>query len=103
LNLGDLCENGSQLRPHIVWFGEPVTMIEPAIEITASADYFVVIGTSLVVYPAAGLLGYVKPDITKYYLDPRAFQVEGINNLKVIQQSAGKGVPALVEELLALD
>jgi len=100
LKLGDTCEKGSQLRPHIVWFGEPVTMIEPAMRIASGADILIVIGTSMVVYPAASLIVYVKPDKPKYYIDPKAFEVGGISNLEVIKKKAGVGVPELVEELL---
>ena len=103
LNLGETCEKGSQLRPHIVWFGEAVTMIEPAIQIASEADIFLVVGTSMVVYPAASLIVYVKPDKPKYYIDPKAFAVSGISNLAVIQKKAGEGVPELVEELLDSD
>jgi len=100
LKQGDSCEKGSQLRPHIVWFGESVPMIEPAMQIASEADIFMVIGTSMVVYPAASLIVYVKPDKLKYYIDPKAFAVSGVSNLKVIQKKAGEGVPELVEELL---
>jgi NAD-dependent deacetylase len=100
LKLGDTCEKGSQLRPHIVWFGEPVTMIDPAMRIASGADIFLVIGTSMVVYPAASLIVYVRPDRPKYYVDPKAFEVGGISNLEVIRKKAGEGVPELVKELL---
>jgi NAD-dependent deacetylase len=75
LKLGDTCEKGSQLRPHIVWFGEAVPNMEQAIRITQTADVFVVIGTSLNVYPAAGLLGYVPAHIPVYLIDPHPAQV----------------------------
>ena len=101
LKLGDKCEKGSQLRPHIVWFGEAVDMIGPAVEIVSKADIVLVIGTSMAVYPAAGLINYVSDDARKYYIDPKAFQVPGINNLEVIQKKAGVGLPGLVDELLA--
>ena len=100
LKMGDLCEKGSQLRPHIVWFGEAVDMIGPAIELITEADIVLVIGTSMVVYPAAGLINYVKKEVPKYYIDPKAFQVQGILNLEVIKEKAGDGVPALVNRLL---
>lgn len=100
LKQGDTCEKGSQLRPHIVWFGEAVPIIEPAMHIASEADIFVVIGTSMVVYPAASLIVYVKPDNPKFYVDPKAFAVSGIANLEVIKDSAGKGIPALVEKLM---
>ena len=100
LKLGDKCEKGSQLRPHIVWFGEAVPMIEKAAEITKSADIFMVVGTSMVVYPAAGLIHYVKRKTPKYYVDPKAFTVHGITNLEVIREKAGKALPDLVDRLL---
>lgn len=100
LKEGDTCEKGAQLRPHIVWFGEAVPMIEPAMQIASEADVFMVIGTSMVVYPAASLIVYVKAGKPKYYIDPKAFAVNGVSNLEVIQKKAGEGVPELVEELL---
>ncbi len=103
LNLGDLCEKGSQLRPHIVWFGEPVDNIIPAMDIAASADILIVAGTSLVVYPAAGLLAYVRSDRPKYYVDPKAYAVGGIQNLEVISKPGGVGLPELAAKLLATD
>ncbi|NOX85805.1 MAG: NAD-dependent deacylase [Chlorobi bacterium] len=100
LKLGDKCEKGSQLRPHIVWFGESVDMIGPAVEIISGADMVIVIGTSMVVYPAAGLLHYVKDEVPKYYIDPKAFQVHGVSNLLILRKKAGEGVPFLVDQLL---
>lgn len=100
LKIGDKCEKGSQLRPHIVWFGEAVPMMVPAVELASTADIFIVIGTSMVVYPAAGLMGYAPSDIPKYYIDPKASNVGGISNLRLIQKKAGEGVPELVGELL---
>ena len=101
LKLGDRCEKGSQLRPHVVWFGEQVDNFTPASEIAAKADIFIVIGTSLVVYPAAGLIDYV-PDLSpKYLIDPKANMPWAIQNMTVIQEKAGKGVPELVEKLLS--
>jgi len=99
LKFGDKCEKGSQLRPHIVWFGEAVPMIEKATEITSTAEIFIVIGTSMVVYPAASLINYVSNAAKKYYIDPNAFEVDGISNLKIIREKAGTGVPKLLEEL----
>ncbi len=103
LKLGDKCEKGSQLRPHIVWFGEAVPMIDKASELMKTADIFLVVGTSLVVYPAAGLIHYLKREIPKYYVDPKAFSVHGITNLEVIRQNAGKALPTLVNLLLKED
>lgn len=99
LNLGHKCELGSQLRPHIVWFGEAVPNIEKAIEIAQTADIFMVIGTSMLVYPAAGLLNYVNQEITKYYIDPNAKYISEIRNLKIIKEKAGTALPILAEEL----
>lgn len=101
LKIGDKCEKGSQLRPHIVWFGEMVPMIEPAAQISSTADIFIVVGTSMVVYPAAGLIGYAGNNIPKYYIDPKASHVGGISNLTVITKKAGEGVPELMKKLLS--
>ncbi len=100
LKWGDKCEKGSQLRPHIVWFGEPVPMIEKAAEITQTADIFLVVGTSMVVYPAAGLIHYVERDVPKYYIDPNAFPVHGVPRLEIIRQKAGEALPQLVRRLI---
>lgn len=100
LKMGDCCEKGYQLRPHIVWFGEAVPMIGPAVEYVSQADICMVIGTSMVVYPAASLINYVRREVPKYYVDPKAFPVAGISNLTVIQKKAGEGVPELVSQLL---
>lgn len=97
---GDTCEKGSQLRPHVVWFGEAVPMINDAAGILTDADILLVIGTSLQVYPAAGLLQYAPVMCTKYVVDPNSLPVSGIPNFKVIQKTAGEGVPALVTQLL---
>lgn len=101
LQMGELCEKGSQLRPFIVWFGEDVPMMEPAIEITKSADYFIVIGTSLAVYPAASLLT-VAPYIAELYLiDPKADSISvSTAGVKKIAAKATVGVPQLVKELV---
>lgn len=99
LKKGDLCEKGSQLRPHIVWFGEAVPMIEKAMELSAKADIFIVIGTSLNVYPAAGLVYYIKPGTPVYLIDPHAEMLSGVKNLTVIREPATTGVPALVKKL----
>jgi NAD-dependent deacetylase len=71
LKWGDVCELGSQLRPNIVWFGEAVPMIEVAADIASGADIFLVVGTSMVVYPAAGLIDYVPTQVKKYVIDPK--------------------------------
>lgn len=100
IKMGDLCEKGSQLRPYVVWFGEPVPMIHEASKLASEAEVFIVIGTSMVVYPAAALIHYVEDGVPKYYVDPQAFDVHGVKNLTVIKQKAGTGVPKLVDELL---
>jgi NAD-dependent deacetylase len=100
LKWGDHCEKGSQLRPHIVWFGEGVPLISTAAKIISEADIVLVIGTSMVVYPAAGLIDYAPESSPKYYIDPKAFPVSGISNLTVIKEKAGEGVPRLVNQLL---
>jgi len=99
LKLGDLCEKGSQLRPHIVWFGEPVPNIMTATTIIRKADIVMVIGTSLKVYPAAGLLSYAPSSAVKYLIDPATEPDHYIRNLIVIKEKAGTGVPAVVSEL----
>ena len=101
LKMGDLCENGSQLRPHIVWFGEGVPEIEKATDIAKKAYIFIVIGTSMNVYPAAGLLENVPYFVTKYFIDPNAKDNYNVSNLTIIKEKAGIGVPRLVDELLA--
>ncbi len=100
LKLGDLCEKGCQLRPHIVWFGEPVPMFEKAIRIASKADIFIVVGTSMVVYPAASLINYVPLNAKKYYVDPNAGNLVGINDLHIIKEKAGTALPPLVKNLL---
>lgn len=98
---GDKCEKGSQLRPHIVWFGEMVPMIEITQQITAQADIFIVIGTSLVVYPAAGLLHYAPADSQKFLIDPYADKLgASVPNLRTIVAPATRGVPEVVKMLL---
>ena len=100
LKKGDRCEKGSQLRPHIVWFGEAVPNIVEAAQIASTADIFIVIGTSMKVYPAAGLLDYV-PDIApKYLIDPDAPAVSWVPKLTIIREKASVGVPELVKKLL---
>jgi NAD-dependent deacetylase len=101
LKKGDLCDKGSQLRPHIVWFGENVPNIEIAAKIAAKADIFIVIGTSMLVYPAAGLINYVSDETPKYFIDPKA-EIFNIKNLTTIQKKAGEGVPELTQQLLNL-
>ena len=101
IKLGDTCEKGAQLRPHIVWFGEGVPLIEPAARICSIADIFLVVGTSMQVYPAAGLIGYVDDAVPKFFVDPKPAASPGVHNLKVIAEPATVGLPGLVEELIA--
>lgn len=99
LNIGDLCEKGSQLRPHIVWFGEMVPMMDVAIQEAMSADILLVVGTSLAVYPAAGLLYYTQPHIPKYIIDPNMPAVSPEPNLFLYEEKGGTGVPRVAEIL----
>ena len=100
LKLGDTCEKGHQLRPHIVWFGESVPLIERAAEIVQTADYFAVIGTSLLVYPAAGLTDYVPDGVPIYLVDPNDIPVPRHRTVEIIRDKASLGVPMLKERLL---
>lgn len=100
LKEGDTCGKGSQLRPHIVWFGEAVPMMEPAMRETLQADIFIVAGTSLVVYPAAGLLDFVKPEVPKFIIDPKIPQVSKSNNMYLFEEPASTGLPKVKELLL---
>ena len=99
LKEGDLCEKGSQLRPHVVWFGEAVPAIEEAAEIVSSAQIFVIIGTSMNVYPAAGLINHVPGNTPVYIIDPNEVPVAGHSRIKVIREKAGTGVDTLIWEL----
>ena len=100
LVLGDLCEEKSQLRPHIVWFGEDVPLLEKAAEITLQADILVIIGTSMQVYPAASLINYTKPNIPIYFIDPNPSITEDqYQNLTIIKNVASAGTDKLLELL----
>jgi len=98
LTEGMRCPQGGQLRPHIVWFGEAVPMIEPAIELCAQADYFIVVGTSLNVYPAAGLINYVPRKTPIYLIDPNDVQTN-IANVTYIREPASTGVKKVADGL----
>lgn len=100
IKLGDKASDGAQLRPNIVWFGEPVPMIEAAAQKVAEAEIFIVVGTSLVVYPAAGLVDFTKPGISKYIVDPSIPELYSFNNWIHIKEKAVKGVPSLTKKLL---
>lgn len=99
--VGDVCEMGYQMRPHIVWFGEAVPMMDKAIEMTKKADILVIIGTSMQVYPAASLIDFVKRHVPIYFIDPKpSISEQGNKQLISIPSSATKGLPKLVELLL---
>ena len=99
ISIGDKAEDGAQLRPHIVWFEEPVPMIEEAITIARDAEYFVVVGTSLVVYPAAGLLNYAPYGIPKFIIDKKIPYTASLHDITVIEKPATEGVRLLSEML----
>ena len=94
--LGDCAEDGCQFRPHIVWFEEPVPMIEKAIPIVHGADIFAVVGTSLAVYPAAGLINYARPEIQKFIIDKK-IPYTSILNITAIEKPATEGVGIMME------
>ena len=101
IELGHLCSGGKQLRPHIVWFGEEVPLLEKAANITAEADILIIIGTSMQVYPAASLVHYAPDDCTIYFIDPRPnIKESDFNNLTIIENSATKGMGLLAQKLL---
>ncbi|MBK7094150.1 MAG: NAD-dependent deacylase [Saprospiraceae bacterium] len=103
LNLGDKCEYGFQLRPHIVWFGESVPKLGVAIEEVIGADIMIIIGTSMQVYPAASLVSFLMQGRPVFYIDPNphiSYELERSSNLKVISEPASKGVRIIVDELL---
>jgi len=98
---GDKCEKGSQLRPHIVWFGEAVPMMDEAARITSEADIFAVIGSSLNVYPAAGLIQYAPSRAKLWLIDPNDVDIPVSRHVEVIKEPASKGVAVFTERLLA--
>jgi NAD-dependent deacetylase len=100
LKLGDKCERGSQLRPNIVWFGEMVPLMETAVYETSQADIFLVVGTSMVVYPAAGLIHEVPRDVQKYIVDPKIPDVIPAPNLHFIAEKASVGMEKVRELIL---
>jgi NAD-dependent deacetylase len=100
LNVGDKCELGYQLRPHVVWFGEPVPLMDTAIRIVREADIFTVIGTSLAVYPAAGLIAYIRNNVPVYIIDPNDIPLPYYDNIEFIKEAASIGVQILRQKLL---
>lgn len=101
IHVGDKAADGSQLRPHVVWFGEMVPKLEEAAEITSKADILIVIGTSLVVYPAASLIDYAKEGIEKHIIDPSEPELYDRSGWNHIKEKAGSGTPKLVNKLIA--
>lgn len=101
INLGQKAKDGGQFRPHVVWFEEPVPMIEQAIPVLYEADIFVLIGTSLAVYPAAGLVDYVKEKVTKYVIDKRIPPVNRYRNIIPIEKPATEGIGELMQLLIS--
>jgi NAD-dependent deacetylase len=97
LNEGEVCELGSQLRPHIVWFGEMVPALDEAALIVSKADIFIVVGTSLAVYPAAGLINFASSESEKYIVDPAAIEINGFT---AIREKAGTGVVKVVSSIM---
>ncbi|QIX63102.1 NAD-dependent deacylase [Hymenobacter lutimineralis] len=100
IELGDLCEKGHQLRPNIVWFGEAVPLMERAVQEAATADFFLVVGTSLQVYPAAGLVDFVRPGTPIYIIDPSRPPVASRPDLHFITEPGTTGVPKVAAELM---
>lgn len=98
IKIGDFCEFNYQLRPHVVWFGEPVPMFEKAMETTAQADILMIVGTSMQVYPAAGLVDFAPAEIPVYFIDPKP-NISAHGNLHIIPKKASMGVPKVAEEL----
>jgi NAD-dependent deacetylase len=103
IKMDEVCELGSPLRAHVVWFGEDVPMIETAAQICTQADLFILVGSSLAVYPAAGLVNYVPRSIPKYIVDPKIPELNQNSSFIKIQEKATVGVPALVSQLLITD
>lgn len=99
INLGDKAADGSQLRPFIVWFGEAVPEMSQAINVVSKADIVVIVGTSMQVYPAAGLINYIRPGIPTYLIDPAEVTVS--SNIKIIKEKASSGLKKLKNELVS--
>lgn len=102
LKMGDTCEKGSQLRPNIVWFGEMVPMMDVAARYAKKADIFLVVGTSMQVYPAAGLIHYVPYDCIKYLVDPNTPDIAGVSGVKAFAEKASIGMELVQADLLKL-
>jgi NAD-dependent deacetylase len=100
LNLGDRCEKGFQLRPNIVWFGEMVPLMDVAARYAKRAHIFLVVGTSMVVYPAAGLIHYVPFDCIRYVVDPNLTDLQGITGVRMLREKASTGMDIVKKELI---
>lgn len=101
LNLGDVCKSGYQLRPHIVWFGEQVPLLDEAVKVTETADILIIIGTSMQVYPAASLINFVSQETPIHFIDPRpTVNASQYKNLTILEATAAKGAPTLVADLI---
>lgn len=100
IQLGDVCPKGGQMRPHIVWFGEEVPEMERAVAVVRQAEVLIIVGTSMQVYPAAGLVNYLKRGTPIYFIDPKP-AIPNRPNLTVLAQPATEGLPNVVAELLA--
>ncbi|MBC7913128.1 MAG: NAD-dependent deacylase [Pyrinomonadaceae bacterium] len=101
LKMGEKCELGSQLRPHVVWFGEAVPMLDQAATICSKVDVFIIVGTSLAVYPAAGLVDFVPHRAEKVIIDPHAPDIKNKNNFTIYAKTACQGVPDCVTQLMS--
>lgn len=101
LNIGDFCEHNHQLRPHIVWFGEMVPLLDTAAYLVGLADYIIIIGTSMQVYPAAGLINYAQPNTPIHFVDPKP-AVSPRDHLTIHKKTATEGVPEIVTSLMSL-
>lgn len=100
LKLGDVCENGHQLRPHVVWFGEEVPNLPVAVQMVSEADAVIIVGTSLNVYPAAGLYQYARPDTPIWIIDPKANELHYPDSITPVNDKAGAALPRLVNSFL---
>lgn len=98
VRIGDLCPNGHQLRPHIVWFGEAVPMLDLAIDHVEKADALIIVGTSMQVYPAAGLMQYVSNNAPIYFVDPKP-SIDSSNRITVVADNATVGIPKVIKML----
>lgn len=96
--IGDVCENGHQLRPHIVWFGEAVPMMDVAVDLVYASDIIMIVGTSMQVYPAAGLMQFAKPHSLVYFVDPKP-SILPSERIRVFAEKATVGVPKAISEI----